>query len=85
MSYWIPSPELNQEYMKKRQRLWENLYFSIYSQENLNTIHTSCFNKCVKDFSSETISSNEKNCLVECRTNADHHQKNFLKYYSDLM
>ena len=85
MSFWIPNTELNKEVMEKRSKHFENLYFSIFSTENMNVFHNSCFKKCVQDFSSENLSYSEKNCLFDCKRQVDIHNKKFLEYYGNLM
>ncbi len=85
MSFWIPAPELNKEYMQKRETIYDNLYFSIFSTENLNVFTKTCFSKCVTDFTSQNISLSERTCLLECKNQSAMHQKNLFGYYSNMM
>ena len=84
MSYWIPSPELNRDHMQKRHQKFEHIYFAVFSPESLNLADQTCFTKCVNNFASDKLSSQETSCLNVCRNALKLQQSKFLNQYSEI-
>ena len=85
MSFWIPNPELNKEFMQKRESMYDNLYFSVFSSENTYVFYKTCFSKCVTDFTTNNLNYLERDCLRECNIQGNNVQRNLLGSYSILM
>ena len=85
MSYWIQNNnELTKEVMQKRIKEFENIYFSVYSVENLNKFNISCFSKCVNFYGRDTLSSSETSCIKECKSQAKIYSNNLINNFHDM-